>query len=661
MMDKKDLFDLVEKTKDIKVLYVEDDEQVRIHIKELLSTIFTNITEATNGSQALNIYEKSKFDLLITDINMPHMNGIELINHVKKITPSLPIVVISAHGEFNNIFDAILAGIDGFILKPLDIDQFLQTISKAIEKTLLEKANRKNLLILQQYQEITNKSSIISKTDPNGIITFVNKNFCDISGYTQEELIGQPHSIIRHPDNPKKLFEHLWKVIKDDKQSWQGIVKNLAKDGSTYHVKTTIKPLLDDDGNILEFIALRDDISEIMSDKKRLLTSLESKDESCLVLLQIENFDILDKFYDEKTVVKIENEFGKLILKLLPHNTIFKKIYKLGDGRFALRDEYSNILKYNIDIEKFLQLLIENTKDTTIKLENIEYDIEIIASYCHGINNVYENTKHGIEKAKEMGESLICANDLVLELHKNAQKNIDTIQMVKKALDTCKIISYFQPIIENKSKKIVKYESLVRLINEQGEVITPHFFLDISKKGTYYSKITQRVIESSFNVLHHIEHNVSINLSFLDIENSDVRKKLIQLISDPIYKSRVTFEILEDEEVKDINTVIEFIKTVKELGDVKIAIDDFGSGYSNFERLLDYNPDILKIDGSLIKNIEHDKFSRNIVETIVTFAQKQNIQTIAEFVENENIYNILTEIGIDYSQGYFFGKPEKLI
>ena len=661
MIEKEELLKLVEKTKDINVLYVEDDEQVRLHIRLLLDTIFTKVTEATDGEDGLEKFKSKKFDLVITDINMPKMNGIELINNIRKLHTGIPIVVISAHGEFENMFDAILAGIDGFILKPLALDQFLQTISKAIDKTILEKEHKKNLLILEQYQEITNKSSIISKTDVDGNITFVNENFCDVSGYTQKELIGHPHSIVRHPDNPKRLFEYLWNTIKVEKKAWQGIIKNLAKDGSTYHVKTTIKPLLDHNGNILEFIALRDDISEIMSDKKRLLTSLEAKDESLLVLIQIENFDILDKFYDANTVEKIENEFGNLILKLLPNTEIFKKFYKLGDGRFALREDYNHIIKQNINIEEYLKTLIKNTKETTIKLQNIEYDVEIIASYCYGNSNVYENTKYGIEKAIERGESLIYAYDLIEEAHKNAQKNIETIQMVKKALDSYNIVSHFQPIIDNKTKEIVKYESLVRLINEEGEIISPYFFLDISKKGTYYSQITQRVIESSFKVLDHIKHNVSINLSFLDIEDADIREKLLTLVSKPEYKSRVTFEILEDEEVKDIKTVINFIKHVKEVGDVKIAIDDFGSGYSNFERLLDYNPDILKIDGSLIKNIEHDRFCRNIVETIVTFAKKQGIKTIAEFVENENIYNILTKIGIDYSQGYFFGKPEKLI
>ena len=93
---------------------------------------------------------------------------------------------------------------------------------------------------------------------------------------------------------------------------------------------------------------------------------------------------------------------------------------------------------------------------------------------------------------------------------------------------------------------------------------------------------------------------------------------------------------------------------------VLIAIDDFGAGYSNFERLLEFSPDILKIDGKLVKNIANDVYSKNIVETIVSFTKKQKIITIAEFVENEQIYNILSELGVDYSQGYYFGKPENI-
>lgn len=160
--------------------------------------------------------------------------------------------------------------------------------------------------------------------------------------------------------------------------------------------------------------------------------------------------------------------------------------------------------------------------------------------------------------------------------------------------------------------------------------------------------------------MHKINTELSINISVTDIEKTFTREKIFDLLEE--YHSdahRIVFELLEDEDVKDFNIIKDFIRHVKNQG-VKIAIDDFGSGYSNFERLLEFEPDILKIDGSLIKNIVQDTYSKSIVETIVLFAKKQNIKTIAEYVENEEIFNILKDLGVDYSQGYYFGKPEAL-
>ncbi|WP_417326121.1 EAL domain-containing protein [Halarcobacter sp.] len=663
MVNKLQLENLINEAKDIKVLYVEDDYEVRLNIAKLLETIFPTVILTENGQEALDIFkEDPTIDLIITDINMPVMNGISFIKEARKINFSIPSIIITAQNDRELINDAIIAGIDGFILKPLELDQLYNALLNVINKCNLIKENDKNIAILNQYKDITNKSSIISKTDPTGMITYVNDNFCEISGYSEIELVGRPHNIVRHPDNPKELFANLWKTIKKEKKPWTGIIKNLTKDGKSYFVKSTIKPIFDNRGEIVEYMALRDDITQIMSEKKQLIASLESCSKSFLALIQIENFDILDKFYDTKSVEKIETTLANAIVALLPKDgQVFEKIYKLGDGLFALSCDYTRLDKAQKKIENILSELIINTKQETIKLDNIEYDISLIVSYCVGEKNLFENAKYGIERAVETNMNLIFANNLVDEAQKNAQKNIETIHMVKKALDNFKIISYFQPIIDNQTKQTIKYESLVRLINEEGETVSPFFFLDVSKKGAYYTKITNRVIESSFNVLDHIEHNVSINLSVLDIENNAIRNKLIELVSKDKYKGRVTFELLEDENIKDFNTVKNFISDVKKAGDVKIAIDDFGSGYSNFERLLEYTPDILKIDGSLIKNIETDSFSRNLVETIVTFAKKQNIKTIAEYVENEEIYNILNEIGVDYSQGYYFGKPEKLI
>lgn len=115
--------------------------------------------------------------------------------------------------------------------------------------------------MLKQYQEAIEKSNIISKTDTAGIITFVNEEFCTISGYTQEELIGKNHNIVRHPDVDASTFKLLWDTIKS-KNTYKGTVKNLAKDGSTFYVNTTVIPILDENEEIAEYIAIRYDVTK---------------------------------------------------------------------------------------------------------------------------------------------------------------------------------------------------------------------------------------------------------------------------------------------------------------------------------------------------------------------------------------------------------------
>ena len=168
------------------------------------------------------------------------------------------------------------------------------------------------------------------------------------------------------------------------------------------------------------------------------------------------------------------------------------------------------------------------------------------------------------------------------------------------------------------------------------------------------------VLKNSFAALKLTDKDISINLSAIDIEQKGIREEIFALLEQ--YRDdahRLVFELLEDENIKDFSIVRSFVSKVKSYG-VKIAIDDFGSGYSNFERLLEYQPDILKIDGSLIKNIQEDAYSLSIVKTIVSFAKEQNLQIVAEFVENEHIYKILSQLGIDYSQGYYFAQPMPL-
>lgn len=643
------------------LLYIEADPQARIAASHLFSEFFNDVIIGCDGEEGVGLFKThhDTIDLVITAVTMPGMNGIEMIHRLREINPSIAVIVVSAHHESDLFAQTIEIGADGYLLKPLNLQQLAQALTKTVEKFRLRQENIKKSFLLQQYENITNTSSIISKTDAKGFITFVNDKFCQISGFSKAELLGRQHNIIRHPDMPKAAFRDLWKTIKDEKKTWQGIVKNRAKNGDTYYVKTTVQPILNENGEVEEYISLRHDITAIMSDKKQLFDFLEANRLAVLILIQIEDYPILEKFYDKASVEKIEHEFGKIMLYLMPNRWGFQRVYHLENGLYAFAIDRRSCRASKEEIYAVLEQFLANVKEYVVKIDSIEYDISAICSYTYGIFKIFEDAKIGIENAIQNKQSIVYADGFSGIEYDNALKNIETIQIIKTAIDNGKIISYFQPIVNNLTQKIEKYESLVRLVTEEGQLLTPYYFLETAKKGRYYSKITKIVLDNSFEALRKIPNiSISINLSLHDIERDEITSYIETLLYQ--YQSeahRIIFELLESEDIKDFFLIKQFIKKVKAQG-VKIAIDDFGTGYSNFERLLSYEPDILKIDGSLIKNIQHNLVNQHIVETMVLFAKKQNLTTVAEFVENETIYEIVRAMGIDYSQGYYFGRPE---
>lgn len=198
---------------------------------------------------------------------------------------------------------------------------------------------------------------------------------------------------------------------------------------------------------------------------------------------------------------------------------------------------------------------------------------------------------------------------------------------------------------------------MVRL-KDGDKVVSPYFFLDISKKSNQYAQITKTVIKKACKTFSNLPYEFSVNISYEDIEDPEFYDFIKEVVTKNQVEKKIVFEILEDENVKNYDILIEFVDKVKELG-CKVAIDDFGSGYSNFEHLLKMNIDYLKIDASLIKNIAKDESSYKITKTIVDFAKSLQLKTIAEFVENKEIFDIVKELECDFSQGYYFSAPLK--
>ena len=181
-----------------------------------------------------------------------------------------------------------------------------------------------------------------------------------------------------------------------------------------------------------------------------------------------------------------------------------------------------------------------------IDFDSIKYDISIIISFAYENERILESVKIGIKRLEKRNKNFILSNNLAMIEQEKAKENMKTVFMIKNAIQSSKIVSYFQPIIDNKTKEIVKYESLVRLINEEDKVISPFFFLDTAKKSNYYSKITNIVLEHSFNILRNSDVDISINLSALDIEQKSTRENIFRLLNE--YKEHnTTYWCMEDQ------------------------------------------------------------------------------------------------------------------
>lgn len=596
-------------------------------------------------------FKSSSIDLIITDLSMPNIDGSDFIKMIRNVNNEVPILILSMYIEDVTLHQSINYGIQGYIQKPINQEN-LKTQIELIKKQLLEKN------LIKEYQNITNASAIISKINTNQIITYVNERFCTISGFEKDELIGQYYEMIKFEEESAQFPTTLWNEILAKKEVWRGILKHRTKTGLLYYLQTTIQPILSTHGEVEQFISLSIPITNIIHPEEQLSDYLKQNKESILLLIKIEEFKYLENTFTKKITKKLQNLFAKELLKHMPETCSFSQIYLLNNGEFAFVKQYSKSIdtSHLIDNLKKFQKEVNQKK---IKIGIVNYTLSIVSSLAYGRNSL-ENAKIGLKKILKSKEEFIVATNFMEKVTKESNEKLNKFIMLKEAIDNYNIISYFQPIVNNQTLKITKYESLVRLIDANNNILSPYHFLEIAKEGKYYHTITTMVLQNSFRALDNTDIEISINLSALDIEDERIQSEFCILLEK--YKNetqRITVELLEDEKINNKEMIQAFINKIRQCG-VKIALDDFGKGFSNFSRIQEYQPNYIKIDGSLIRNIEHDQFSQDLVQTIVFFAKKQNIKTIAEFVENENIFNILKKLGVDYSQGHYFSKAEQL-
>jgi diguanylate cyclase (GGDEF)-like protein len=384
-------------------------------------------------------------------------------------------------------------------------------------------------------------------------------------------------------------------------------------------------------------------------------TSLEEEIKNrngTLFFIDINDFKTINELYG----IDVGNEVLIKFSENLSNSIKIKNnIYRVSADVFAL------YFSEKIDAKKLAFIIREKVINNSIFISNIDDSIELDIKVGAGIGDeLLEKATLALDYAKKRNLQYYELSEKILDNKKDIEFAIEWQKKIKNGLKEDKFLPFFQPIVD-KDKNIIKYEALMRLemdVNGETKYIPP-FYLDVAIKSRQYHILSKTIIGKIFEHFAKRDDEVTMNLNYLDISNPEMSNFLFDLLEK--YEgigNRITFEMLEDEHIEDYELVKQFIKRFKTYG-AKLAIDDFGSGYSNFQQVLELDPDFIKIDATLIKNIDKDKASYIIVKSIVNYAKELNIKTIAEYIHSKEVFEICKSLGIDYFQGFYISKPLK--
>jgi diguanylate cyclase (GGDEF)-like protein len=384
-----------------------------------------------------------------------------------------------------------------------------------------------------------------------------------------------------------------------------------------------------------------------------LISSINLKDYQ-IMMIDLDHFKRVNDIYGHDMGDVVLESLSRRFLQTIRSDDI---LIRYGGEEFLLLLHSDSIVK----CEEVAQRLRHSIRSTPVTSGS--HSVKITVSI--GVNPYPSFAKNIDEAIKIADEQLYLAKtggrDQVVILKESSREQSHSskrISDVKEAVNSGRMRCAYQPIYDATTLKVQKYEVLIRMIASDGSVIYPGEFLPSISNTQTYNKLTKFILETAFKKIRDTNIELTINLALQDIYNDDILNIVLSVLQDnrPL-AHQLTFELLETEEIINFELILQRIDAIKDVG-AKIAIDDFGSGYANFKYLVHLGVDILKIDGSLIRNIDTNVNASYIVETICDFAQKMQIQTVAEQVETKEELQALQKIGVTFLQGYYLAKPD---
>jgi len=414
------------------VLYIEDEEMIKEEVSFFCKRFIPGFHVASNGLEGIEVYKKVKPDVIVTDIQMPKMNGIDMLRELNTTTP---VIITTAFSDIEYFLYAIELKVNKFIIKPVDLKELLiniqeSVVNKRLQDRLFEKEN---------VLKILDENVLMSVTDKNGIIIDASSIFCGLIGYTKEELLGNTHNILRHEDTPDEFYQEMWKEINKGKV-FKSEIKNRKKNQEVYWSDLTITPVLNQEGEIENFLAIREDITN-----KKKLEQLAIKDETT---------DIYNRRYFNRIIEKENRRLTreKTNLSLAIIDVDYFKNYNDTYGH-PKGDETL------VAIANVLKLKSSRASDYAFRLGGEEFGLVFTSNSVEESLEFLESIIEEIESLKIPHENSLCSEYVTISaglIIVNSEKLLDSKDMYRladKALYEAKENGRNQVVLSSFNKK----------------------------------------------------------------------------------------------------------------------------------------------------------------------------------------------------------------
>ncbi|MEG5102405.1 MULTISPECIES: EAL domain-containing protein [unclassified Microcoleus] len=697
------------------ILIVDDlPDNLRL-LRDTLSAQGYKVRSATTGAMALRAAQLPSTELILLDIKLPDQDGYEVCLKLKsdERTADIPIIFLSALNETFNKVQGLAAGGVDYIAKPFQVEEVLARVETHLTiGRLQQKLQNQNLRLLREIEErqrleeslfaekelaqVTLQSigDGVITTDAQGNVRYFNPIAEQLTGWKNHEVQGVPFSTVflivdqvtREPvENPinKALLEERIVTLANN-------TILISHDGTEYPIADSAAPIRDREGQIIGAVMVFHDVTESRYLTRQLsweenhdaLTGLinrrkfeqqlveaiasvkDSNQQHALCYLDLDQFKVVNDTVGHIAGDELLRQITALIQKGVRANDM---LARLGGDEFG-------ILLTQCSLSQATQIA-ENLKDIVHQFRFIWNGKTFIIGVSIGVVAIDQTSQNLMEllgaadaacyAAKARGRN--CVHIYSLDdselIKQRGQRQL--IAQISRSLETNRFCLYYQKIVSITSKPLVEhYEILLRMLDENGKIVSPAQFIPAAERYGLITEIDCWVIEKFFSNYHKLPDKdalsqglYTINLSGASISNNQFMRFLIEQFSRyQVPPQTIGFEITETAAIANFEQARYFMGELKKIG-CCFALDDFGSGLSSFAYLMNLPVDYLKIDGAFVKNISHNVISQALVEGFNGIAHAMNLETIAEFVEDETILEKLREIGVDYAQGYGIARP----